>query len=182
VIPRLDDAEEVLRRVEIPPGVDVTVLIPNERGLDRALEVRPHFAEINCILSASESHQHNVNRSVADSFRGLEAAIGRARTEGLWVEGVISTAFGCPYESKVEPSAFSIARRLIDAGAVEIAFGDTTGMANPVQVSRFCVEARRTLDEQVELTAHFHKTRGQGLANVLSAVEAGWLVVRVELR
>jgi hydroxymethylglutaryl-CoA lyase len=100
--------------------------------------------------------------------------IGRARAEGLRAEGVISVAFGCPYEGHVpRERVWSIARRLIAAGAEEIAFGDTTGMANPVQVRSYFAEARRELGDDVELTAHFHNTRGQGLANVLAALDSG---------
>src|SRR6185503_13337088 len=93
---------------------------------------------------------------------------------GLRCEGVISVAFGCPYEGHVPPErVFGIARRLIDAGAHEIGFGDTTGMANPAQVSRYFPAARAALGDDVELTAHFHNTRGQGLANVYAAYQAG---------
>jgi hydroxymethylglutaryl-CoA lyase len=175
VIPQLADAEEVLRRVNLPSDVAVTVLIPNERGLERALVLREHFSEVNCFLSASESHnQHNINRSIEGSLSGLERVIDRARADGLRAEGVISTSFGCPYEGAVpRERVFAIAERLIAAGASEVAFGDTTGMANPVQVRRFFAEARMLLDDRVELTAHFHNTRGQGLANVLAALEAG---------
>ncbi len=87
---------------------------------------------------------------------------------------MISVAFGCPYEGHVPPErVFAIARRLIDAGAEEIGFGDTTGMANPVQVRDYFPAAREALGDDVELTAHFHNTRGQGLANVYAAYEAG---------
>jgi hydroxymethylglutaryl-CoA lyase len=175
VIPQLADADEVLARIDPPPGVSVSVLIPNERGLDNALRQRDRFDEINVFLSASESHnRHNVNRSIEESLRGLEVVLGRARAEGLRCEGVVSVAFGCPYEGHVPPErAFAIARRLVDAGAQEIGFGDTTGMANPTQVRGYFDEARAALGSEVELTAHFHNTRGQGLANVLAALEAG---------
>ena len=171
VIPQLADGAEVLRRADIPDGVSVSVLIPNERGLDNALELRDRFQEVNLFLSASETHNRkNVNRSIEESLTGLERVISRAREEGLRCEGVISVAFGCPYEGEVpEDRVFGIARRLVDAGCEEIAFGDTTGMANPAQVTRFFERAE--LDAQ--LTAHFHNTRGQGLANVLAALEAG---------
>jgi hydroxymethylglutaryl-CoA lyase len=174
VIPQLADAPEVLRRADIPDDVSVTVLIPNERGLDNALELRDRFREINCFLSATETHNRkNVNRSVEESLSGLERVIGRALEEGLRAEGVISVAFGCPYEGEVQPeTVFAIAERLTAAGAEEIAFGDTTGMANPRQVREFFEAARERLPG-VEVTAHFHNTRGQGLANVLSALEAG---------
>ncbi|MGH2744725.1 MAG: hydroxymethylglutaryl-CoA lyase [Thermoleophilaceae bacterium] len=171
VIPQLADGAEVLRTAEIPDDVSVTVLIPNERGLDNALEVRESFSEVNLFLSASETHNRkNVNRSIEESLTGLERVIERARGEGLRCEGVISVAFGCPYEGKVpRERVLSIARRLVEAGCEEIAFGDTTGMANPLQVERFF----DGLDLGAELTAHFHNTRGQGLANVSSALRVG---------
>jgi hydroxymethylglutaryl-CoA lyase len=172
VIPQLSDAREVLRAVDIPDDVSVTVLIPNEKGLENALELRDRFQEVNLFLSASESHnQANVNRSVEESLSGLERVVSRAREEGLRCEGVISVAFGCPYEGDVpRERVFAIARRLVDAGCEEIAFGDTTGMANPRQVREFFEDARQ-LD--AELTAHFHNTRGQGLANVVAALDSG---------
>ena len=196
VIPQLADAAEVLARIDVPPEVAVSVLIPNERGLDNALALReeargaraggastpgarPAFDEINVFLSASETHnRRNVNRSIAESLAGLEVVLARARVAGLRCEGVISTSFGCPYEGRVPiERVLEIAARLRDAGAQEIGFGDTTGMANPRQVRAFFAAAREHLcaaaGESVELTAHFHNTRGQGLANVLAALEAG---------
>jgi hydroxymethylglutaryl-CoA lyase len=192
VIPQLADGAELLRRADIPDEVAVTVLIPNERGLENALAVRDRgpdrgtrgpkqpaaqgrlFQEVNLFLSASETHNRkNVNRSIEESLGGLERVLARAREEGLRCEGVISVAFGCPYEGEVPPErVFAIARRLHEAGCDEIAFGDTTGMANPVQVKEFFAAAGAQLPG-VELTAHFHNTRGQGLANVLAALETG---------
>ncbi len=113
--------------------------------------------------------------------------LGRAREEGLRCEGVISTSFGCPYEGRVPPArVLEIAARLRDAGAQEIGFGDTTGMANPQQVGEFfalvcerlggcgpVAEAGESASDAVELTAHFHNTRGAGLANAYAALQAG---------
>src|SRR5881227_4137771 len=174
VIPQVADGAEVLRRAEIPDGVSVSVLIPNERGLDNALALRDRFQEVNVFLSASETHNRkNVNRSIEESLSGLERVVGRSLAEGLRAEGVISVSFGCPYEGHVPPErVFGIAERLAEAGCEEIAFGDTTGMANPAQVREFFAAARERLPG-AELTAHFHNTRGQGLANVLAALEAG---------
>ena len=213
VIPQLADAEEVLARIDVPQDVAISVLIPNERGLERALRVRETlveraprlgerlaeggsaglsgerppraaFDEINVFLSASETHNcHNVNRSVEESLLSLEKVLPYARAGGLRCEAVISTSFGCPYEGHVAPErVLEIAGRLRDAGAQEIGFGDTTGMANPIQVGTFFERAFETLDASpsgetdkgaVQLTAHFHNTRGQGLANVLAALQAG---------
>jgi hydroxymethylglutaryl-CoA lyase len=154
VIPQLADAPEVLARIDVPPQVSVSVLVPNERGLDGALALReshlgdrPAFDEISVFLSASETHnQRNVNRSIAESLDGLQAVLSRARA----------------------------------AGAQEIAFGDTTGMANPTQVQELFQAAQAELPgaglseaDAVQLTAHFHNTRGQGLANVLAALTVG---------
>jgi len=174
VIPQLADAEEVLAGVDLPETVSVSVLIPNERGLERALRHRERFQEINGFLSASETHnQKNVGRSVADSIAGLERTFARALSEGLRCEAVISTSFGCPYEGHVPVErVLDVAGRMAEAGAVEVGFGDTTGMANPIQVREFFAAAARALPD-IELTAHFHNTRGQGLANVLAALEAG---------
>ncbi len=174
VVPQLADAAEVLDGIKRVEGVSVSVLIPNERGLDNALEIQDRFDDVSVFLSASESHnRHNVNRSVAESLAGLERVISRAREAGLGCEAVIATSFGCPYEGYVDPErVYEIAERLSAAGAREIGFGDTTGMANPVQVARFFAGAQERLPG-VELTAHFHNTRGQGLANVLAALEAG---------
>ena len=174
VIPQLADAADVLRKASIPEGVAVSVLVPNERGLEAALPLREHFSEVNLFVSATESHNRaNVNRSVEESLEGLERVLARAVGEGLRCEGVISVAFGCPYEGDVDPArVFDIAGRMAAAGCSEIAFGDTTGMANPAQVGRFFEAALERLAE-VELTAHFHNTRGQGLANVLAALCSG---------
>jgi hydroxymethylglutaryl-CoA lyase len=190
VIPQLADAKEVLTRIDVPPEVSVSVLIPNERGLEHALALleagsaseRALFDEVNVFMSASETHnRNNVNRSIAESLAGLETVLAGARAAGLRCEGVISTSFGCPYEGHVPPErVLDIAARMRDAGAQEVAFGDTTGMANPRQVREFFAQARRRLEEgenggegSIQLTAHFHNTRGQGLANVLAALQAG---------
>ena len=190
LIPQLADAAEVLAQIDVPAEVAVSVLVPNERGLENALALRDAvrarrgdrtdrggrdaFDEINVFLSASETHNRkNVNRSIEESLVGLEVVLARARAAGLRCEGVISTSFGCPYEGHVPPErVLEIASRLRAAGAQEIGFGDTTGMANPRQVGELFAAWKGGLEE-VELTAHFHNTRGQGLANVLAALQVG---------
>jgi hydroxymethylglutaryl-CoA lyase len=174
VVPQLADAEQVLAAVKRPDGVAFSVLIPNERGLERALRQRDRFDEVSVFLSASETHNRkNVNSSIEDSLAGLERTLASAHEAGLRCEGVIATSFGCPYEGRVDPErVFEIAERLAGAGCAEVGFGDTTGMANPRQVREFFAAAGERLD-RVELTAHFHNTRGQGLANVVAALEEG---------
>jgi len=175
VIPQLSDAPAVLEAIDLPDAVSRSVLVPNERGLDGALAHRDRIDEVSVFLSASETHnRHNVNRSIAESLDGLERVLARATAEGLRCEGVIATSFGCPYEGHVPPErVYDIAAQLVAFGAQEVGFGDTTGMANPVQVGEFFAAARAALGDDVELTAHFHNTRGQGLANVLAALQAG---------
>ena len=174
VIPQLADAVEVLERAQVPEGIARSVLVPNPRGLDSALEHRDHFDEVGVFLSASETHnRRNVNRSVDESLAQIAEMIPRIRDAGLRCEAVIATSFGCPYEGQVPPErTLDVAARLADLGADEVGFGDTTGMANPRQAADLFAAAVQRLPG-VELTAHFHNTRGQALANVLAALGAG---------
>jgi hydroxymethylglutaryl-CoA lyase len=174
VIPQLADAAEVLTRIDVPEQVRLSVLVPNERGLETALEYRERFHEVGLFLSATDAHnERNVNRSVADSLQEIERMLPRVLDAGLRCEVVIAVAFGCPYEGRLAPErVIELAERIAEAGADELAFGDTTGMANPLQVRDFFTKARARLGD-VELTAHFHNTRGQGLANALAALETG---------
>ncbi|MGI8803936.1 MAG: hydroxymethylglutaryl-CoA lyase [Solirubrobacteraceae bacterium] len=175
VIPQLADAEAVLAAIDPPPGVALSVLVPNRRGLDRALARRDRFHEVGVFLSASETHnRRNVNRSVAESLAEAAAVLRRAGEAGLRGEAVISVSFGCPYEGRVPVArVLALGAALCEAGAAELSFADTTGMANPRQVDEFFAAARTALGDDVELTAHFHNTRGAGLANVLAALAAG---------
>src|SRR5215210_9199314 len=127
VIPQLADGAEVLTRFEPREGVAYSVLIPNRKGLDNALEFRDRFQEANFFLSASETHNRkNVNRPIAESLADLEGTIGAAREAGLRCEGVISTSFGCPYEGEVPADrVFDIGEKLAGFGCDEVAFGDT---------------------------------------------------------
>ena len=174
VIPQLSDAEEVLSALEPREGVSYSALVPNIRGLERAMGFVGTLDEASFVCSATESHNRsNLNRSIEESLVELEEAIPRASEAGLRCVAVISVSFGCPYEGRVDPEdVFGIVARLIDAGCREIGFGDTTGMANPLQVSGFFAEALRRFGD-TQLTAHFHNTRGQGLANALAAMEQG---------
>jgi hydroxymethylglutaryl-CoA lyase len=175
VIPQLADGPEVLSSVQLPDDVVRSVIVPTPKGLDRALEFRDVIDQVDVFLSASESHnRHNVNRSVEESLDGLETMVPRIREAGLRAGATISTAFGCPYEGAVPLERVTeIARRLVDAGVEELGLGDTTGMANPIQARTYFAFLCTALGERVELTAHFHNTRGQGLANVLGALGAG---------
>jgi hypothetical protein len=157
-IPQLADGPAVLRGARVPADVELSVLIPNEHGLDRALAERPYFSGINYAVSASESHsRRNLNRSIAEAVREAGHTIWRARAEGLRVEGVISASFGCPYEGAVPVSrVLELAHRLVAAGAEEISFADTIGCAGPGDVAELLGRACQELGDEAEITCHFH--------------------------
>jgi hydroxymethylglutaryl-CoA lyase len=174
VIPQLSDGVEVLNGAQLPAGVERTVLIPNSKGLENALKVRDLFDAASVFVSASQTHnKKNINRTIEETMADVKVMGKRVRAEGLKLTAVIATAFGCPYEGKVPLArVLDLAEQFADAGATEIGFGDTTGMANPAQVSEFFGTALERLPG-VELTAHFHNTRGQGLANAYAALQVG---------
>jgi hydroxymethylglutaryl-CoA lyase len=174
VIPQLSDGVEVLRGVEVPEHVSLMVLVPNSKGLDNALKVRETFSEVAIFVSASETHnKKNVNRSIAESMADNEIIAKRIVAEDLRCAAVIATSYGCPFEGKVPMNrVLDIAEQFAAAGASEVGFGDTTGMANPAYVGEFFTAAIERLPG-VEVTAHFHNTRGQGLANAYAALQAG---------
>jgi hydroxymethylglutaryl-CoA lyase len=174
VIPQLSDGVEVLRSIDVPAGVRRMVLVPNSRGLDNALQVRELFEDVALFVSSSQTHnQRNINRSVQQTMADVAVMGKRILAEDLTFCAVIATAFGCPFEGHVPiDRVLDLAEQFAEAGATEIGFGDTTGMANPAYVSRFFGAAVERLPG-VELTAHFHNTRGQGLANAYAALEAG---------
>ena len=174
VIPQLSDGVEVLRGIEVPEHVSLMVLVPNSKGLDNALKVRETFSEVAIFVSASETHnKKNVNRSIAESMADNEVIAKRIVADDLRCAAVIATSYGCPFEGKVPMNrVLDIAEQFAAAGASEVGFGDTTGMANPAYVGEFFAAAIERLPG-VEVTAHFHNTRGQGLANAYAAIQAG---------
>ncbi|WP_309678654.1 hydroxymethylglutaryl-CoA lyase [Polaromonas sp.] len=177
-IPMLRDAEEVMGRIRRVPGVEYTVLVPNLRGAERALESRAD--ELNLVMSTSETHNlANLRMPMARSFSALSQVI--AHVDGRTPVNVsLSCCFGCPMEGEVAQAAvLDWASRFADLGGDRvrgITICDTTGMAHPAQVSRM-VEALQQRFAQssrdMQLTLHFHNTRGMGLANLLAAVQGG---------
>ncbi|MDV7241539.1 MULTISPECIES: hydroxymethylglutaryl-CoA lyase [Rhodococcus] len=174
VIPQLADGVEVLERIEVPDETKLMVLVPNSKGLENALKVRDKFHEVAIFVSASETHnKKNVNRTVDETMADNDVMAKRIVAEGLDCAAVIATSFGCPFEGKVDLTrVLDLAERFAEAGATEIGFGDTTGMCNPAYASEFFSAALDRLPG-VEVTAHFHNTRGQGIANAYAALEAG---------
>lgn len=174
VIPQLADGAEVLQRIGRPPGVALTVLVPNSRGLSNALQVRRCFDDVVIFVSASETHnRRNVNRTVAETMGDNKRMVETILAEGLGCEAVVATSFGCPYEGRIDPErVLSLSEQFAEWGVQEIGFGDTTGMANPRSAGALVAAALERLPG-VEVTAHFHNTRGQGLANAFAAFQAG---------
>jgi hydroxymethylglutaryl-CoA lyase len=171
-IPNLADAEQVLAGARRRPGVVYAALVPNLKGLERALAAKADEAVI--FLSASETHsQRNINKSIAQALETYREVVARAKEACLKVKGAISTSFGCPYEGDVDPAVVvRIAIELTEMGVDEVGVADTTGMANPRQV--FGLMSRLADRISVDrLSLHFHDTRGAALANVLAGLQAG---------
>ncbi|MGJ7532085.1 MULTISPECIES: hydroxymethylglutaryl-CoA lyase [unclassified Variovorax] len=171
-IPALRDGEEVMHRIARRPGVIYTALVPNVRGAERALESR--IDEFNIVMSVSETHNlANLRMTREQSFAQLAGVVALAKQAGVPVNVSLSCVFGCPMEGEVPLAAV---RGWIDRfAALEvqgITLCDTTGMAYPTQVQALCEDVIAA-HPQMDWTAHFHNTRGMGLANTVAAVEAG---------
>lgn len=171
-IPQLGDAGEVMAGIARRPGTRYGVLVPNQRGMERALAAR--VDEVAVFTGASESFvRHNINTSIAGSIENFRPVVAMAREAGLRVRGYISTVFGCPYEGKVDPEAVArVAERLLELGVAELSLGDTIGVATPNQVVDVTARLLRMAPVD-KLAMHFHDTRGTALANVLAALQMG---------
>ena len=170
-IPALADAEAVMCRIDRVPGVEYAALVPNLRGCERALSCG--VDEINLVMSASESHNmanlRMTPQQSLEQFAQIAAEVnGRVR-----LNASLSTTFGCPFDGEIPLSrVLEVLARFVDMGMDGVTLCDTTGMANPAQVARVCEAVRQRWPDMV-FTAHFHNTRGMGLANVLAALQAG---------
>ncbi|MBM2809914.1 MAG: hydroxymethylglutaryl-CoA lyase [Chloroflexi bacterium] len=172
IVPSMADADEVFRRIERVAGVSYQALVPNVRGADRAIAAGAD--ELNVVLSTTEGFNlRNLNMTVAESIETFRAVAEVARAAGLRAEVGLSVVFGCPYDGPVGlREVLDVTDRLIEAGAEEILFADTIGVANPRQVTE-TVESIRARWPKLNIGLHFHDTRGLGIANVLSGLEAG---------
>ena len=171
-IPQLADATEVMAGISPRPGLRYSALVPNAKGMERALAAG--LREIAVFTAASETFtQHNINTSIAGSIENFRPVLALAREAGVQARGYISTAFGCPYEGAVAPEAVRrVAASLLDLGVTELSIGDTIGVATPGQVVDV-IETLLPLTGIERLAMHFHDTRGTALANVLTALELG---------
>lgn len=171
-VPQLADAEEVMRRIARRPGTRYLALVPNERGLERALAIG--CDAIALFTAASEAFsQANVHASIEETFQRFRPVAERARAAGLWIRGYVSTAFHCPYSGPVDPwQALSVTERLFALGCHEVALADTIGRATPRDVDRLLALATRAF-EPSRLALHFHDTAGLALANVMIGLDYG---------
>ena len=171
-IPAMADTDEVCRAMRKVPGVDYRGLIFNLKGLQRAEAAGLTSCEVAC--SASRGHcLANMNKTPEQAVESFAAVADYARERGIALMAAISTTFGCSIDGHVPfEQVVSVAKCLRDLGLTTINLADTTGMANPAQVYRYCVDIQRLLPD-VTFYLHFHNTRGLGLANVLAGLEAG---------
>ncbi len=172
IIPQLKDAEEVMGRITRRPGTVYAALVPNDKGAMRAVDAGAD--EIHTVVSASESHNlANVNMTIAESLAKLRAVAEVARRASVPVVAGISTAFGCPFEGEVPLERLkSVGARLVDLGVRGIALADTTGVANPDQVSR-TFEHLTPKFPGIEWALHTHDTRAMAISNILAAMVLG---------
>lgn len=171
-IPALRDGEEVFTGIRRHPGVIYVALVPNLRGAERAVQAAAD--ELNLVMSASQTHNRaNMRMSCEQSLAAFGDVAAMVRGTSLRLNGSIATTFGCPFEGSIaEDRVCEIVEAYLELGMTGITLADTTGMANPRQVSRI-VERVLKLVPASALTLHFHNTRGLGLCNVLAAYEAG---------
>jgi hydroxymethylglutaryl-CoA lyase len=171
-VPQLSDADEVFRAIQRAPGVRYTTLVPNPRGLERALAAG--VRDIVVFLAATESFSRaNINRTIDQSLDDARAVIEASKQAGLRVRGVISVVFGCPYEGSVDPKAVRrVAEGLLDLGVEDVGLGDTIGVATPGEVNRLMDELLKVAPPE-KWTMHFHDTRGTALANVVASLQSG---------
>jgi hydroxymethylglutaryl-CoA lyase len=171
-VPQMADTAEVYRDIPKDPGVDYPVLVPNARGLERALEAG--VRSIAIFTAASETfNKRNINMSIDESFVNFAAVVPRALGEGMRVRGYVSCAFGCPYEGLVLPEkVLEVTARLLDLGCYQVSIGDTIGVGTPLQVQGV-IEMLLQVVPPARLAMHFHDTRGTALANTLAALEMG---------
>jgi hydroxymethylglutaryl-CoA lyase len=172
-IPQLADADELMARLDRRPRVRYPVLVPNERGLERA---EAAGADAICVFTAASEAftAHNINMTIAESIDAFRPVVARARERGWWTRGYVSTAFGCPYAGAVDEGAVvDVAQRLLELGVDELSIGDTIGVAVPADVRRVVGALTGAGIATERLAMHFHDTRGTALANVSGALELG---------
>ncbi|MGE7927866.1 hydroxymethylglutaryl-CoA lyase [Lysinibacillus xylanilyticus] len=171
-IPQLADAVEVLQAIKRQKDITYAALVPNMRGLERALQAE--VDEVSVFMSASESHnQSNINKSINETFPILQEVVVGAKAASKNVRGYISTVIGCPYEGYIQPEkVLRVTEKLLEMGVDEISLGDTIGVGVPTQVENLLEELLKRYPAE-NFAMHFHDTRGTALANIVQSLEMG---------
>ena len=171
-VPQLADADELLARVERPPGVTFSALVPNLKGLERAKTARLEEAAV--FASATETHSRkNINKSIAEALHVAGAVTKGALAAGMRVRGYLSVVWGCPYEGTTAlATVVDLARRLLDFGIYQLSLGDTIGVGIPTQTESILEALLRHVPAS-KLALHLHDTRGTALANALVGMTYG---------
>ncbi len=171
-IPQLADAEEVFTGIAQREDVSYPVLVPNEKGMQRALAAG--VREIAIFTAASESfNQRNINASISGSIARFEPVLALAAEHSVKVRGYVSCVLGCPYEGEIAPAAVAdVAAQLAELGCYEVSLGDTIGVGTPLKAQRMLSAAAEQVPME-KLAVHFHDTYGQALANILACLELG---------
>lgn len=171
-IPQLADAVEVLQAIKRNNDITYAALVPNMRGLERALQAE--VDEVSIFMSASESHnQSNINKTIDETFPILEEVVLGAKASKKKVRGYISTVLGCPYEGYIHPDkVLRVTDKLLEMGVTEISLGDTIGVGVPTQVEFLLEELLKRYSAE-NFAMHFHDTRGTALANIMKSLEMG---------
>ena len=171
-VPQLADHTEVIQKTKTFPGVDYSVLVPNEHGYQQALAL--NLKHIAVFTAASDTFcQKNINRTLAQSLIDYEQIVLDAKKRGLNVRGYVSCALGCPYEGKIAPQAvLEVSKALLEMGCDEISIGDTIGVGTVKSVQILSELLLKHIDVH-KLAVHFHDTYGQALANIYAALELG---------
>ncbi|MEX3745159.1 hydroxymethylglutaryl-CoA lyase [Lysinibacillus xylanilyticus] len=171
-IPQLADAVEVLQAIKRQKDITYAALVPNMRGLERALQA--DVDEVSVFMSASESHnKNNINKTINETFPIVEEVVVGAKAAHKKVRGYISTVIGCPYEGYIQPEkVLRVIEKLLEMGIDEISLGDTIGVAVPTQVESLLAELLKRYPVE-NFAMHFHDTRGTALANIVKSLEMG---------
>lgn len=171
-IPQLADALEVAKSIKKKKGITYSALVPNLKGLQRALEA--DVDEVSIFMSASESHnKNNINKTIKETFPILKEVVEETKQEKKTVRGYVSTVFGCPYDGDVPiKQVLAVCDQLFSMGIDELSLGDTIGVANPLQVELVLEHILKAFPNQ-QIALHFHNTRGTALANVLASLQMG---------
>lgn len=175
-VPQMADAAEVLAGISRRPGISYPVLVPNERGYERARAAGAD--DVAVFTAASEAfNRKNTNAGIDESLRRFEPVLARAKADGVRVRGYVSTVLGCPYQGQVPlADVVRVSRSLHAMGCDEISLGDTIGVGTPNK-ARAMLKAVAAEVPMAALAVHFHDTWGQALANVLACLEEGVAVV-----